>query len=158
MCSFNHCFLPRTDCNLRETVSVRPITSASVFRASPAYPQIAALIHTIVLRELRFYKNEQRALLASLLKREDFTINSVFNSLCAFPGDNTTILDDSESNVFEYISERSLTRFFRRNGFFASAGELQAIIKRLDLNYDGVITKEELSRFLVNANKGPKLE
>lgn len=108
---------------------------------------------------MRFYKNEQRALLASLLKREDFSINSVFNSLCAFTGDKTTILDDyNESNNFEYISERSLIRFFRRNGFFASAGVLQAIIKRLDLNYDGVITKEELSRFLVNANKGHKLE
>lgn len=85
-----------------------------------------------------------------MLKREDFTIDAVFNCLCAFPGDNTHILDE---NIFEYISERSLIRFFRRNGFFASAGELQAIIKRLDLNYDGVITKEELSRFLVNATK-----
>jgi len=53
----------------------------------------------------------------------------------------------------EYISERSLSRFFRRNGFFASKEEIRAIIKRLDLNYDEVITRDELAKFILNASK-----
>ena len=44
-------------------------------------------------------------------------------------------------------------RFFRRNGFFASKEEVSAIIRRLDLNYDEVVTKDELSKYIVNASK-----
>ena len=31
---------------------------------------------------------------------------------------------------------------------------MRAIVRRLDLNYDEVITREELAKFLVNAGKG----
>ncbi len=53
----------------------------------------------------------------------------------------------------DYISARSLFKFFRRNGFFASKEDIQSIIHRLDLNYDEVVTKEELSKFTYNASK-----
>ena len=53
----------------------------------------------------------------------------------------------------DYINSRSLFKFFRRNGFFASKEDIQAIIHRLDLNYDEVITKDELSKFIFNASK-----
>jgi Ca2+-binding EF-hand superfamily protein len=53
----------------------------------------------------------------------------------------------------EYINERSLVKFFRRNGFFASKEDIQAIIRRFDLNYDEVVTKEELFKFLNTASK-----
>jgi Ca2+-binding EF-hand superfamily protein len=53
----------------------------------------------------------------------------------------------------EYINERSLVKFFRRNGFFASKDDIQAIIRRFDLNYDEVVTKEELFKFLKTASK-----
>ncbi len=46
-----------------------------------------------------------------------------------------------------------MSRFFRRNGFFASKEEVSAIVRRLDLNYDEVVTKDELSKYIVNASK-----
>lgn len=46
-----------------------------------------------------------------------------------------------------------MTKFFRRNGFFASKEEISAIIRRLDLNYDTVVTKDELAKYILTASK-----
>ena len=46
-----------------------------------------------------------------------------------------------------------MARFFRRNGFYASKEEVGAIVRRLDLNYDQVVTKEELSKYILNASR-----
>jgi hypothetical protein len=73
------------------------------------------------------------------LKREDFSIDSAFSAIV--------------TNNNEFFDCRSLVRFFRRNGFYSSPEEVGAIVRRLDLNYDEVITKEELAKFIVNASK-----
>jgi len=82
--SFNHCFLPRTDLTLRDSVSTRPIPSLTDYRSVPTYPLISHLIHTLILKELRFFRGDQRKLLTSLMRRDDFTIEAAFNSLCSF--------------------------------------------------------------------------
>lgn len=46
-----------------------------------------------------------------------------------------------------------MARFFRRNGFYASKEEVGAIVRRLDLNYDQVVTKEELAKYILNASR-----
>jgi hypothetical protein len=46
-----------------------------------------------------------------------------------------------------------MAKFFRRNGFFASKEEVGAIIRRLDLNYDQVVTNDELAKYILNASK-----
>ena len=73
------------------------------------------------------------------MKREDFSIDSAFSVIV--------------TNNNDFFDSRSLVRFFRRNGFYSSPEEVGAIVRRLDLNYDEVITKEELAKFIVNASK-----
>ncbi len=46
-----------------------------------------------------------------------------------------------------------MSKFFRRNGFFASKEEVAAIVRRLDLNYDSVVTKDELAKYILTASK-----
>ena len=62
--NFNHCILPRTDTNLREVVSVKPIPPITTFRSAHSYPAVAALIQSIILKEVRFFHGEQRKVLA----------------------------------------------------------------------------------------------
>lgn len=92
------------------------------------------------MKEGRFYGMEQRKLTASLVKRQDFSVDAVFNTLCNY----------SSSGVDEetVITFKSLAKFFRRNGFYASAEDVGAIIRRMDLNYDGQICRDELGKFL----------
>ena len=89
--------------------------------------------------------------------REDFSIDGVFNTLCSYPGEapgqTKKYLLRSTDYTEEYISMKSMIRFFKRNGFYANVEDVQAIIRRLDLNYDEVITREELAKFILNAAK-----
>lgn len=78
--------------------------------------------------------------MASVLKRDDFSLESAFRTLSAS--------SDTWQEGDLYISTRSLARFFRRNGFYASQEDIDAIVRRLDLNYDGVITMDELGSYL----------
>ena len=137
--------------DLREAVSIKPIPSIQDYRSLQSYHQVSYLVHAIIVRELRFFQHDQRKLLQSLLRREDFTLEATFNSLCSFT--SISEYSDSSNQAPEYISERSMSRFFRRNGFFASKEEVSAIVRRLDLNYDEVVTKDELSKYIVNASK-----
>ena len=41
--------------------------------------------------------------------------------------------------------------FFKKNGFYASNEDIFAIVRRLDLNYDRIISKEELVKFFITA-------
>lgn len=98
-----------------------------------------------------------------MLRREDFTLEAVFNTLCIFSNNpDKSIHPDitgtslKEHINVEYVSERSLSRFFRRNGFFASKNEISALIHRLDLNYDEAITREEINKYFINASKNCK--
>lgn len=91
-------------------------------------------------RETRFYGAEQKKLLASLVRREDFSAEALFNTMAS-------------DNCDGFINVKSLTKFFRKGGFYASSDDVQAIVRRLDLNYDGVITREELAKYIVNASK-----
>ena len=93
--------------------------------------------------------------MSQLLKREDYSADSVFNTLCLYPADQAAVrtsgvapLNPDSNDTLDYINERSLVKFFRRNGFFASKEDIQAIIRRFDLNYDEVVTREELFKFL----------
>jgi hypothetical protein len=138
--SFNHSFLPRTDITLRETVSLKPIPALSEFKESQTYNLIAAFMHTIIMKEGRFYGVEQRKLTASLVKRQDFSVDAVFNTLCNFSSSG-----ECEESA---ITFKSLAKFFRRNGFYASAEDVSAIIRRMDLNYDNQICRDELGKFL----------
>jgi hypothetical protein len=87
----------------------------------------------VVLKELRFSQGEQRKLLKELVGRSDFSVEAAFATL--------------EAGAGEFITCRSLSKFFGRNGFFASPEDIRAIVRRLDLNYDGVITREELAGY-----------
>lgn len=119
-------------------MSLKPIPALSEFKESPSYNLIAAFMHTIIMKEGRFYGGEQRKLSASLVKRQDFSIDAVFNTLCNYgTGDEDAA-----------ITFKSLAKFFRRNGFYASAEDVSAIVRRMDLNYDNQICKEELGKFL----------
>ena len=92
------------------------------------------------MKEARFYGGDQRKLAASLVKRQDFSIDAVFNTLCNY-GTN----GEYEETV---ITFKSLAKFFRRNGFYASAEDVSSIIRRMDLNYDNQISRDELGKFL----------
>lgn len=122
-----------------------------------SYPQIASLIHILIMKEIKYFKSELRQLMYQLVKRDDYSTEAVFNTLCLYPVDPVIKTSGQaqldESVTTDYISERSLFKFFRRNGFFASKEDIQSIVNRLDLNYDEVITREELSKFVLNASK-----
>jgi hypothetical protein len=122
---------------LREAVALKPIPQLSAFKESPGYNLIGAFMHTIILKEARFYGGEQRKLIASLVKRQDFSVDAVFSTLCS-----------SGTSDDETINFRSLSKFFRRNGFYASAEDIAAIVRRFDLNYDTHVSKDELGKYL----------
>ena len=70
-------------------------------------------------------------------KRDDFSLRNVINSL---------------NKNQEFVTLGSLKWFFNRNGFYATTKDLQAILKRLDLNYDDAVTEDELAKFLLVNN------
>jgi hypothetical protein len=110
-----------------------------------------------VLKEVKFFRNELKSLMVSMMKREDYSVDALFNTLCLYPNDPVIMTSGqvplAANMTSDYINSRSLFKFFRRNGFFASKEDISAIIHRLDLNYDEVITKDELSKFIMNASK-----
>ena len=77
-------------------------------------------------------------MLVNLRKRDDFNIESTFKSL----------LSKKYKNGF--IDLPGLNYFFKRNGFYATDDDLNAIIKRIDLNYDDALSLEELSRCILS--------
>lgn len=42
-----------------------------------------------------------------------------------------------------------MRHFFKRNGFYATQDDLASLIKRFDLNYDEIVSMEELARYFM---------
>jgi len=66
---------------------MRPIPCAATFRHLVSYPQIASLVHVLVLKEVKFFRQELKQLMTSMMKRDDFSLDAVFNTLCLFSND-----------------------------------------------------------------------
>jgi hypothetical protein len=66
---------------------MRPIPCAVTFRHLISYPQIASLIHVLILKEVKFFRHELKQLMASIMKRDDFSLDAVFNTLCLYSND-----------------------------------------------------------------------
>lgn len=50
---------------------------------------------------------------------------------------------------YGYIDIKNLKNFLRKHGYLADHGELQAIIRRMDLDGDGRVGKEEFIQSLM---------
>jgi hypothetical protein len=68
-----------------------------------------------------------------LRKRDDFNIQYTFNSLLR------------QNFRADFIDQSGLSYFFKRNGFYSTPEDLNAILKRIDLNYDDALSIEEFS-------------
>ncbi len=66
---------------------MRPIPCAATFRHLASYPQIASLVHVLILKEVKFFRQELKQLMTSMMKRDDFSLDAVFNTLCLFSND-----------------------------------------------------------------------
>ena len=53
---------------------------------------------------------------------------------------------DSKLNV---VTNKSLTKFFKRNGFFATPEDVENIISRLDVNYEGVLGFDQVAKYFL---------
>ncbi|CDW78935.1 ef hand family protein [Stylonychia lemnae] len=93
-------------------------------------------------KEILYHQTEFKKLVKMLMKRDDFDMKSTINSLIR---KGQFYSDDMPC----YIDQSGLRYFFKRNGFYATSDDLNSLIKRFDLNYDDIISMEELARYFM---------
>eukprot|EP00347_Sterkiella_histriomuscorum_P019813 403340201 len=142
--NFNHCFLPRSDLDLREYVSLKPITDAKEKVTQKAHQDMVNIMAEIIYKEIQFHKTEFKKYVKMLLSRDDFDMESTMNSLV-----KQNLQTSSKAPIPGFVDIKGLQQFFKRNGFYATQDDMIAFIKRLDLNYDDAISANELARYLM---------
>lgn len=89
----------------------------------------------ILREEILFIRGPCKKLVQVLRKREDFNLRSCFQTLV-----------DPNLNV---VTNKSMTKFFKRNGFFATEEDVQNIIQRLDVNYESVLGFDQVAKYFL---------